>query len=207
MTATRESFGTISFKSSSCLPLISGDRADSPVMFPPGRARLATKPLPTGSVACPMTIGMVEVASFRVRVIVGPALTMTSTLRRTSSAAMSLRRSIFPSEERHSMMMFLPSVYPSSRRPSRNPSMRAAIVEAGASSWNPMRGTTFPGCCASAAEHGARSREHRAKAIAQIKPRNCGLRISDCGFWERVTKTLIFIFASQFRNPKFQIRN
>ena len=47
----------------------------------------------------------------------------------------------------------------------------------------------------------------RAKTMAQIEPRNCGLRISDCGFWERETKTYFDFFLSQFRNPKFQIRN
>ena len=47
--------------------------------------------------------------------------------------------------------------------------------------------------------------EHRAKTMAQIKPRNCGLRISDCGFWERATKTLIFIFA--FSISKSEIPN
>ena len=34
-TATRESLGTISFRSSSCFPLSSGARVDNPVMFPP----------------------------------------------------------------------------------------------------------------------------------------------------------------------------
>ena len=78
MTATHESFGKISFKISSCLPLISGARADDPVMLPPGRARLATKPLPTGSLSCAVAIGVVEVASFTIRVTVGPPETMTS---------------------------------------------------------------------------------------------------------------------------------
>jgi hypothetical protein len=63
----------------------------------------------------------------------------------------------------------------------------------------------FPACCACTEEHGARSMEHRAKTMAQIEPRNCGLRISDCGFWERVTKTLIFIFA--FSISKSEIPN
>src|ERR1041384_1860946 len=140
MTATRESLGTICFKSSSCLPLISGASAANPVMLPPGLARLATNPLPTGSVSCAMTIGIVEVDSFTTRVTVGPAETIASTLRRTNSAAISRRRSGFPSAERHSIMMFLPSTYPSSRRPWRNASVRAVMAEAGASSWNPMRG-------------------------------------------------------------------
>ena len=50
-TATRESLGTISLRSSSRFPLNSGRRVANPVMFPPGRARLATKPLPTGSLS------------------------------------------------------------------------------------------------------------------------------------------------------------
>ena len=128
-TATRESLGMISFRSSSCFPLISGARVDNPVMFPPGRARLATNPLPTGSLSNAMTMGIVEVASLAARVAVGPPVTMMSTLRRTSSAASAGRRSSFPSAYRHSMTMFFPSTYPSSRRPCRNASMRAALTE------------------------------------------------------------------------------
>ena len=75
--------------------LAPGQRVDNPVMFPPGRARLATNPLPTGSLSCAMTMGIVAVASLAARVAVGPAVTMTSTLRRTSSAASAGRRSSF----------------------------------------------------------------------------------------------------------------
>ena len=148
-TATRESLGTISFKRSSCLPLISGARLDNPVMFPPGRARLATNPLPTGSVSNDMTMGIVEVASLAARVTVGPVVTMTSTLRRTSSAASVGRRSGFSSACRYSMTMFLPSSYPSSRRPCRNASVRAATAEGEVVFRYPIRGI-FVGCCASA---------------------------------------------------------
>ena len=95
-TATRESFGTVSLRSSRRFPLISGARVDNPVMFPPGRARLATKPFPTGSSSCAITMGIVSVASLAVRVAAGPAVTMTSTLRRTSSAASAGRRRAFP---------------------------------------------------------------------------------------------------------------
>jgi len=35
-----------------------------PVMFPPGRARLATRPMPTGSFDTAKTVGMIDVASF-----------------------------------------------------------------------------------------------------------------------------------------------
>src|SRR5262245_33250489 len=69
----------ISFKSSSRFPLSSGARVASPVIFPPGRARLATNPLPTGSLSCAMTMGIVTVASLAARVDGGPFATMMST--------------------------------------------------------------------------------------------------------------------------------
>ena len=147
-TATWESLGTISFSSSSRFPLSSGTRVDNPVMFPPGRARLATNPLPTGSLTCAMTIGIVVVTSFAAPLDVEPPVTITSTLRRTSSAARSGSRSNFPSAHRHSMTMFFPSTYPSSRRPCRNASMRAASTEGDVAARNPIRQTFFA-CCAS----------------------------------------------------------
>ena len=81
-----------------------------PVTLPPGRARLATNPLPTGSGSCLMTMGIVLVASLAAWVTVAPPVTMRSTLRRTNSAASSGSRSGFPSEYRYSMGMFFPSV-------------------------------------------------------------------------------------------------
>ena len=55
------------------------------------RARLVTKPLATGSISCVMTMGTVTVASLATRVTIGPPVTITSTLRFTSSAAISRR--------------------------------------------------------------------------------------------------------------------
>jgi hypothetical protein len=43
-------------------PIRSVDWPDKPVMLPPGRARLVTYPLPTGSFANENMIGMVDVA-------------------------------------------------------------------------------------------------------------------------------------------------
>ena len=51
------------------------DQGTSPVMFPPGRARLATNPAPTGSIAVVMTIGIVWVAFLAARAA-GVVLTM-----------------------------------------------------------------------------------------------------------------------------------
>ena len=86
----------ISFKSSICFPLISGARADNPVMFPPGRARLATNPLPIGSLSCAMIIGVVAVACLAGPVAAGPAVTSASSRRWTSSDAITGKRSDLP---------------------------------------------------------------------------------------------------------------
>jgi hypothetical protein len=129
-------------------------------MFPPGRARLATKPLPTGSLTCAMTIGIVVVTSFVARVDVGPPATMTSTLRRASSAPRSGSRSNFPSAYRHSMTMFLPSTYPCSRKPCRKASVQLFSVEAKVASKTPIRGTFF-GCWAAAEKQNKKSIVHK----------------------------------------------
>jgi hypothetical protein len=63
------------------------------VMLPPGRARLAIKPIFTGSPMPTMTMGIELVAVFAARVAGVAAETITSTLSRTSSAASSGRRS------------------------------------------------------------------------------------------------------------------
>src|SRR5262249_49849778 len=56
--------GTTSRNSASRLPAASGHCIDRPVMLPPGCARLATRPAPTGSPDNARTIGMTDVAFF-----------------------------------------------------------------------------------------------------------------------------------------------
>src|SRR5215472_8423623 len=56
--------GTSSERSSNRLDVNSTNKMLTPVRLPPGLARLATKPSPTGSVPMTNTIGIVEVASF-----------------------------------------------------------------------------------------------------------------------------------------------
>src|SRR5204863_3122292 len=70
-------------------PLVTTPRlkSDSPVMLPPGRARLATSPVPTGSAAFPMTIGITLVALLAAWSAGAPTATKISTARRTSSVA------------------------------------------------------------------------------------------------------------------------
>jgi len=63
------------------------------VTFSPGRARLATSPLPNGSPTLTMTMGIVRVARLAARDACVTTVTMTSTLSRTRSAARSGSRS------------------------------------------------------------------------------------------------------------------
>ena len=59
---TRARLGTVSLSTSSLFVFSSGDKLESPVTLPPGRARLATKPAPTGSPMFVITMGIVVVA-------------------------------------------------------------------------------------------------------------------------------------------------
>src|SRR6266550_1577269 len=94
---TRASLGIASLSISSLLLFSSVDKFASPVTLPPGRARLATRPKTTGFTMPVITMGMVVVAFFAANAGFPPVTTITSTLRRTRSAARSGRRSFFPS--------------------------------------------------------------------------------------------------------------
>src|SRR5437762_14337974 len=65
------------------------------MMLPPGRARLATKPDPTGS-PVPITTGMVVVARFTASATIVPTATMISGLPATVSDTNSPSRSTLP---------------------------------------------------------------------------------------------------------------
>ena len=121
---------------------------ENPVAFPPGRARLATCPIPTGSAWVAKTMGMFRVACRAASTSVEEVAKITSTFRRTSSAASS-RICAAPSAQRNSMTTFLPTTYPSSRNPVRSASTRSAEAVAGAGPRNPMS-QTLDACCACA---------------------------------------------------------
>src|SRR5689334_2554703 len=72
-----------------------------PVMLPPGRARLATKPVATGAPAGAMTMGIVPVASLAAWTAGVKIATITSTFDRTSSTARAFARSLRPPAARH----------------------------------------------------------------------------------------------------------
>ena len=64
--------GTACVSSSSRLPTSSESRLDNPVILPPGRARLVTSPLATGSAAEVKTMGRVLVACLAARAVCVP---------------------------------------------------------------------------------------------------------------------------------------
>ena len=99
----------MSRSNSTLFPAVSAARLEKPVMFPPGRARLCTRPEPTGSATAAMTIGMVVVACFAANAHGVKVATITSTGSRASSLASSGNRSVFPSAERTSKAKFCPS--------------------------------------------------------------------------------------------------
>ena len=86
-TATRAMPGATSFSISSHFPVSDGSKLVNPVALPPGRAMLATKPLPIGSDTPTNTVGIVRV-SRRSAAVAGVELpTRRSGLDATSSLA------------------------------------------------------------------------------------------------------------------------
>ncbi|MGY3123914.1 hypothetical protein ACVWXQ_007851 [Bradyrhizobium sp. S3.14.4] len=78
---------------------------------------------------------MSDVARFTARVGDPPTVTMTFTLSRTNSVAISLERSVCPSAERYSIATVRPAIQPSSR----NRSSKSWADQAGPK--NPMMGS------------------------------------------------------------------
>ena len=115
-TATRFKFGAICLSSSSHLPLMPYSNCAKPVMLPPGRARLATYPAPTGSVTLMNTIGTLRVASINGCTADVPLLRMTSGASATISAARRRNCASLPGPTLYSIWMLRPTVQPNSPR-------------------------------------------------------------------------------------------
>ena len=77
--------------------------------------------MPTGSPIAAEMIGITDVACFAAMVEAVPHVTMTSTLSRTNSAAISAARSVRPSAPRYSTAIVRPSVQPSARSRCKKP--------------------------------------------------------------------------------------
>src|SRR5262245_11033741 len=85
-----------------------GRLLDRKIARPPGRARLAMRPRPTGSPTNVKTIGVWAVAFLAAGAASAPWVTRTSTFSPTSSAARVGSLSFFPAADRHSMRRFRP---------------------------------------------------------------------------------------------------
>jgi hypothetical protein len=111
--------GAISLSASSHLLPMLNSKAVKPVSRPPGRARLGTKPLPTGSVTSTKTIGSVPLtgSSPAITGVVGAKIK--SGASPTSSFAWACRR-LASGTQRYSRRRLRPSTQPSSRSPASN---------------------------------------------------------------------------------------
>jgi hypothetical protein len=112
--ATLATRGAISLSSSTHLPPSEPTIAWKPVTLPPGCAKLATKPLPTGSETVAKTMGMVRVCCRSAAVVGVTAERMTSGCSATSSFAnRCLASSSAGDAQRVSSRMLRPSNHPS----------------------------------------------------------------------------------------------
>ena len=98
-------------------------------------------PAPTGSVCAAKTIGMTIVACIAAMTGAAAHVTMTSTLSRTNSAAISAKRSLRPSAQRYSIATVRPSIQSSSRSRFSNAVTHWLADESVAAPRNPMVGS------------------------------------------------------------------
>ena len=164
--AIRDIFGAVAINSSTSLLIDSPVILEMPVMFPPGRARLFTKPLATGSIMLDMTMGIVEVTFCAARTASESLATMTSTLSRTNSVASEVNRSVLPSAYRCSRIRFLPSTYPSSRKPSSSDGNKLAALARFPNRNSAMRQILL--CCWASAASGAAASARSAYTVSRL---------------------------------------
>jgi hypothetical protein len=157
MTATRVTRGAISLSSSSHFGLTPYSKFMNPVMLPPGRERLSTKPAATGSETSTNTIGTVRVAGCNAATIGVAAARMTSGARAANSAADLRISSGLPAVQRVSMRTLRPSVQPNPRSPCKNAVRRTCPSASSAASGisTPIRRAPSLCCARAASGHAA----------------------------------------------------
>ncbi len=96
MSVIRLTPGTTSFIISSHLPIMGKSTYEKPVMFPPGRAKLTTKPCPAGSFTTEKTIGMLRIVFWSAAMTGVPVAATTSGGEFTNSATCSWMRARSP---------------------------------------------------------------------------------------------------------------
>ena len=153
-TATRVTPGAICLSSSSHFPLMPYSNCVKPVALPPGRARLSTKPAPTGSGTIANTIGTVRVACSNGPTAEPPVARMTSGASATNSAACLRSARRRPAvAQRVSIRTLRPMVQPNCCRllqERRDAGLQFRIVRGCGPTSTPMRRIRSP-CCARAA--------------------------------------------------------
>src|SRR5204862_2937732 len=109
---TRLTCGDIYLSSSNHFAPILYSAEVKPVALPPGRARLVTKPAPTGSGVCVNTTGTVRVVCSNGPATEPPEARMTSGASATNSAAYLRVSSALPALQRVSIRILPPSFQP-----------------------------------------------------------------------------------------------
>ena len=128
-TAARVTRGAICLSSSSHFALKPYSNCMNPVTLPPGRARLSTKPAPTGSGTCTNTIGTVRVACCNGPTVGAAMARMTSGASATNSAAYLANALVHrPPPSGCRSRTLRPSVQPNCCSPCRNAAMRACAL-------------------------------------------------------------------------------
>src|SRR5262245_7799346 len=144
--------GAICLRISSHFPLIPYSILVNPVALPPGRARLSTKPPPTGSATCTKTIGTARVACSNGAKVEVPGARRTSGRNASNSAANLRALSALAAPQRKSIVTLRPTVQPNCCRPCKKAALRAWACgsSAGRLTSTPIR-RIRSGCCARAA--------------------------------------------------------
>jgi hypothetical protein len=153
-TATRVTRGSASLSNSSHFVPILYSSSMNPVVLPPGRAKLATKPAPTGSTTDVNTTGNFVIDCCSAPTDGLPDAKMASGMSATSSSAYSRIRLATPAPHRMSILMFPPSVHPNRLSSARNAARRArpSGSSAAKSMSTPMRRTGLD-CARAASGH------------------------------------------------------
>ena len=125
--------------------------------MPPGRARLATKPAPTGSVTPANTIGKVRLTCCNAATLRVPLAKMMSGASATNSVADLRSRSASSSPQRVSIRTLRPTLQPNSCRPWWNAAIRSwpSGLSAARFMSKPMRRMRSACCARAANDHAA----------------------------------------------------
>src|SRR5262245_23045702 len=155
--ATRITPGAICLSNSTQCPPSAYSNKRKPVVFPPGRARLSTRPALTGSTMLTKTIGTVRVVCCAAATATVPLATITSGASAANSAAYLRTLSASPAPQRWSIRKLRPTVQPNSCKPCANAARRVGSCGSSApvDRRTPTRRTRSACCARAASGHAA----------------------------------------------------